>query len=104
MYLQSSAPLESRRYARELQVQREIAEEAETSRITHLHSFLEAELQRLAIQTEETKAGILARVDQLDRDLRLAMEQSGNTLAAYIGEIDDKVDRAIGAKIPDASE
>ncbi len=103
VYLQSSALLESRRYARELQIQREIADQAEASRINELHSFLEAELQKLANKTEETSAGILSRLDQLDRDIRLSLEQSENTLATYLGEIDDRVERAIGGKVPKIS-
>ena len=100
VYLQSSALLESRRYARELQTQREIADQAESSRVTALNAFLEAELQKLTQQTEEVKTSVLARLDQIDRDLRLAVEQSGNTLAAYLGEIDDRVERAVGGKVP----
>ncbi|MHB1226798.1 MAG: hypothetical protein ACYC0O_04635 [Desulfurivibrionaceae bacterium] len=36
---------------------------------------------------------MLARLDQLDRDLRSAVEQSGNTLAAYIGELEDRLEK-----------
>jgi hypothetical protein len=35
-------------------------------------------------------------LDRLDRELRAAVEQSGNTLAAYLGEIDDRLERAKG--------
>ena len=45
VYLQSSTLMESRRYGRELQAQREVAERAEASRFTHLQSFQEPELQ-----------------------------------------------------------
>ena len=103
VYLQSSTLLESRRYGRELQAQREIADQAEASRFTQLQSFMEAELRKLTSQTEEAKTGVLTRLDQLDRDLRSTMEQSANSLAAYLGEIDDRFERTISGKVPDTS-
>jgi len=100
VYLQSSALLESRRYARDFQAERDRAEQAEASRFNQLRAFLETEIQKLANQNETCRAAVLARLDELDRDLRSMVEQSGNTLAAYIGEIDDRVERAIGGKVP----
>ena len=93
VYLQTSVLLEARRYARELQASRELAGQAEASRFTELRGFLEAELKRQAGLDAESKAVVLARLDQLDRDLRSAVEQSGNTLAAYIGELEDRLER-----------
>jgi uncharacterized integral membrane protein len=104
VYLQSSTLMESRRYGRELQAQREIADQTEASRLTQLRSFLEAELQKLANQTEEAKVGMLSRVDQLEKDLRATVEQSANSLAAYLGEIDDRFERTIGGKVPNTSK
>ena len=104
VYLQSSTLMESRRYGRELQTQREIADQSEASRIAQLQSFLEAELRKLANQTEEAKTGVVTRLDQLDRDLRSTVEQSGNTLAAYLGEIEDRFERTIGGKVPSTSK
>jgi uncharacterized integral membrane protein len=101
VYLQSSALLESRRHTRELQVEREMAEQAEASRFIQLRSFLETELGKLANQTEECRAGVLARLDQLEGNLRSAVDQSGNTLAAYIGEIEDRLERTAGGTVPD---
>ncbi len=98
LYLQSSILMENRRNARELQAQRELAERAEASRISQLHSFLEGELRELGEKNEESKAGILAKLETLERDLRSVVEQSGNTLAAYIGEIEDKLERAYGGR------
>jgi uncharacterized integral membrane protein len=96
VYLQTSVILEGWRYARELRAQRELAEQAETSRFTELRGFLEAELPKLAGQAEELKAGMQTHLDQLDQSLRAAIEQAGNTLAAYIGEIEDRLERGMG--------
>lgn len=100
VYLQSSALMESRRYARELQAEQDRADEAETSRFNQLRDVLETELEKLANQNNELRVRMLARLDELDRNFRSALEQSENTLAAYIGEIDDRVERAIGGKAP----
>jgi uncharacterized integral membrane protein len=92
VYLQASAILEARRHARELRAQRELAEQAENSRFTELRGFLEAELPKLAGQATELKVSMQTRLDQLDQSLRVAIEQAGNTLAAYIGEIEDRLE------------
>jgi uncharacterized integral membrane protein len=94
VFLQSSSLLESRRQARELQNQREIAEQSEASRFSRLHSFLEVELQRLALQNDNGQAALLAKLDELESRLRSTVEQSANSLAAYMGEIDDKLEKA----------
>ena len=94
LYLQSSVLMENRRHTRDLQAQRELAEQAEVSRFSQLRFFLEDELRKLSDKNDASRAGIVARLDQLDRELRAAVEQSGNTLAAYIGEIEDRLERA----------
>lgn len=93
VYLQGSALFETRRQSRDLQANRELADRAEASRFTELRNFLEAELANQSNLNAESKASILARVDQLEHDLRTFMEQSGNTLAAYIGELGERLDK-----------
>ena len=91
--------MENRRNARELQAQRELADQAEASRFSQLRSFLERELGRLGEKTEESKVVVLAKLEALERELRSVVEQSGNTLAAYIGEIEDRLERAPGGRL-----
>ncbi|MEA2660075.1 MAG: hypothetical protein QOF64_2798, partial [Candidatus Binatota bacterium] len=67
VYLQSAALIESRRHARELQSQREIADNAEASRLKELRSFLEVELQQRDNLAAETKVLILARLNEIER-------------------------------------
>lgn len=93
VYLQGSALLETRRNSRELQANRELADQAEASRFTELRAFMAAELAKQANLNAELKDTALARADQLERDLRSAIEQSGNTLAAYIGELEDRLEK-----------
>jgi uncharacterized integral membrane protein len=93
LYLQTSVLLEARRHARELQASRGLADQAEASRFTELRAFLEAELAKLASQGEASRTSVVERVDQLERSLRAAVDQTGNTLAAYVGELDDRIKR-----------
>jgi uncharacterized integral membrane protein len=98
VYLQSSVLIESRRYARDLQAQRELADQAEASRFSQLRAFLDSELGSVAQKSEELKTGMLAKLEDLERELRSVVEQSGNTLAAYIGEIEDRLERTSGGR------
>jgi uncharacterized membrane protein len=98
VYLQSSVLLENRRQSRELQSQREVAENAEASRFYQLKTSLEEALREQSNQAAQFNNAILARLEKLDRDLRLTVEQSSNTLAAYIGEVEDRFERAADGK------
>jgi uncharacterized integral membrane protein len=98
IYLQTTVLLEGRRHARELQAQRDLADQSETSRYSQLRQFLDTELEKHRQQGEQGRAEILARVDELDRELRTAIEQSGNALAASIGEVEDLVQRKLSGE------
>lgn len=99
VYLQTSVLIEARRHARELQANRELAEQAEASRFTDLRTFLEAELQRLADRETSSATAVQARLDGLERDLRTSVEQSGNTLAAYIAELEDRLETRLPPRL-----
>ncbi len=92
-YLQASLLMDSRRNARELQAQRTLADQAEASRIAELRGYLEVELPKLAKAIAESQGAVETRLDRLDRDLRSVVEEAGNTLAAYIGEFEDRLER-----------
>jgi DNA anti-recombination protein RmuC len=94
VYLQSSVLFETRRHARELHAQRELAEHAEISRLHDLRSSLEAQLQCLGKRTEQAKTELSARLVQIEGDLRQSIEQCQNSLAASIAEIDDRVEHS----------
>ena len=69
-YTQGTVLVETRRHAKELAAQRELADKAEASRFTDLRAHLDKEVTRLtdsiASQTRET----LARVDRAEMGLR----------------------------------
>lgn len=93
LYLQTTVLLDTRQHTKELQSNRKLADQAEASRFTELRGFLEAELKRQLARDAESRAAVVARIDQLERDLRTAVEQSGNSLAASLGELEDRLDR-----------
>lgn len=92
-YLQASMLSETRRFEKEIQAQRKLAEQAETSRISDLHHFLEAEFLKMEQKATAAESALKTRIDQLDQDLRSFVEQTGNTLSAYIGELEDRLEK-----------
>jgi len=78
---QANVLFETRRYSKELAAQRTLADQAEASRFTELRSYLAEELTRLH-----------QRLDETERTLARDVEASGNTLAAYIGEFEDRME------------
>jgi hypothetical protein len=84
---------ELRRTGRELQNQRQLADQAEASRFTELRDFMSLELQRVTRSGDAARDTLLARLDRLESQQRLLIEQTGNTLSAYIGEIEDRLER-----------
>ncbi len=74
--LQANTLRDARRQTKELQAQRDLADSAEASRFTDL------------------RAQMTARLDALQHELRVGIEQSGNTVAAHLGELEDRLERA----------
>ena len=91
LYMQSKHVLEARTHTRELNTQRELADKAEASRFTELRAYLEE--QTLAEQRRESALGtVLAdRFAQQQQVLLARMEQTDNTLAAYMGQLEDRL-------------
>jgi uncharacterized integral membrane protein len=92
-WIETSALLEARRFARELQSQRQLAESAEASRYTELRTYLQGELTALRTLPETASREVIARVDRAEDQLRGEIERAGNTLAAYFGELEDRLSR-----------
>ncbi|WP_147376833.1 LapA family protein [Noviherbaspirillum saxi] len=90
-YLQTSVILESRRHARELQSHRELADQAEASRFTELRAFIEKEMSIAANRDMESRNVLFARIDRLNESLGKSIEDSNNTVAAYVGELEDRL-------------
>jgi K+-sensing histidine kinase KdpD len=91
--MQSVALLEARRHAKELQANRELADRAEASRFTELRNFIETGLANNNARGIDTQTAVLTRLDQMEGAVTASIEQTGNSLAAYIGEVDDRLQR-----------
>ena len=90
---QATVLVETRRAAKELTAQRTLADQAEASRFTALGERLDAEMKRVEGQAASRHDALVQRLDGVERTLRAHVEQTGNSLAACIGEVDDRVER-----------
>jgi uncharacterized integral membrane protein len=93
LFMQSANLLETRRYARELATQRELADRAEASRFTELRNFLDAQASA-ALNREAANATVMAeRLAQTQAAILHRLEQSDNTTSAYMGQLEDRLER-----------
>ena len=101
-YAKSAYLLENRRTSRELKAQRELADKAENSRFTELQQYLAAESHDIADREAQTSLRFDERLARLQDDLESRIEQSTNTRAASIGELEDRVEQAVGSPVVEA--
>lgn len=87
--LQTGVLMETRRQARELENSRTLAEKAESSRYNDLRLYLEGELQKQDARQQATVVALSASLDRIERELKTSIEENSNSLAAYLGELDD---------------
>ena len=92
-WIETSAMLDTRRYARELQAQRQLAETAEASRYTELKAYLQGEMASLRTFAEGMSKDAIERVDRAEEQLRAEIERAGNTLNANFAELEERLDR-----------
>ena len=93
VYLQSSSILEARRHSRELEASRELVNKSEKSRFTELKNCFETELSKQNELNSELKSEIVARADLIESNVQTIINQLENTLDAYIGELEDRLER-----------
>ncbi|KAF1048763.1 LapA family protein [Xylophilus sp.] len=89
--LQAQVLVDTRRWAKDLQSQRELADRAEASRLTELRLALESRLQDEATVALQGRDALTARIDLLESRLAARLEQSDNTTAAYVGQLEDRL-------------
>ena len=87
--LQGSVLLDTRRHTKEMQAQRELADKAEASRFTELRAFLEN-------QHQQTQSQLMARLDALESHLAARAQQSDNSTAAYVGQLEQQLRPRLG--------
>ena len=96
LILRTTMLMDARRYTHELQAQRKLAEQAEASRLSELRSQLEREFAQLRETTEKSHAELGTRFEGMEQTLKNVIEETGRSLSAYMGEVDDKIDRSLG--------
>jgi uncharacterized integral membrane protein len=92
IYVQGVALYDSRRHAKELQTHRELADNAEASRFTELHNFVDNEMRKLEQIQFDMRAQLLARVEQMEQRTRAALQETGSSLTAHLGELEDRIE------------
>jgi len=97
LYMQSTNLLEMRKHTRELNTQRELADKAEASRFTELQNFLAAQAAAEQQREAATAAALTEHFAKQQQALMARIEQSDNTTAAYMGQLEDKLERAAAA-------
>jgi uncharacterized integral membrane protein len=93
VYMQSSTILLRKRLNSELAVQRELADKAEASRFTELRTYLATELQSLKTQNTAIQMQTEVRLAQTESAVKAVVEETGITLSAYIGELEDRLEK-----------
>lgn len=87
--LQGSVLLDTRRHSKEMTAQRELADKAEASRFTELRAFLETQHQQVQSQ-------LIARLDTLEARLAARAQESDNSTAAYVGQLEQQLRPRLG--------
>jgi uncharacterized SAM-binding protein YcdF (DUF218 family) len=95
VFQQAGVILDARRFAKEGKAQRELADKAEASRFTELRTLLEGELRRIEAQGSASTRELGERMAQSERSLQDKLAEATRTTAAYLGEIEDKLDRVL---------
>ena len=84
LWLQGSVLMEARRHNKEMQSQRDLADKAEASRFTELRGVLEA-------LHAKDKEALMARLDVLEAHLVQRAQESDNSTAAYVGQLEQQL-------------
>lgn len=93
---QGRSVVQVRRHARDVQALRAQVDQAEASRLKELRDFVAERLRNLEAQHDTLAHDAQERVAQLERRLQERIDESTRTLSAYIGEVEDKLDRRLG--------
>ncbi len=91
VYMQSSTLMIRRKLNKEVEDQRKLANEAESSRFNELRIYLERELQRMTTQSDEIHQKVDTRLCEVSATLNGKLEETSASLSAHIGELDDRL-------------
>jgi uncharacterized integral membrane protein len=86
--------VEARRHNQELDAQRKLADAAEASRLNELRAQIEREFAAV----RDAVGAIDGRIDRHEQAMKQSVNEAANGLAALVGEMDDKIDRALARR------
>lgn len=87
--------LRNRRLSRDLQMERERADLAEASRLTALREDVAREMVALRAAVEAASHTMTARIDHADEAMTHAVHEAVYSISASLSMVEDKLDRAL---------
>jgi uncharacterized integral membrane protein len=93
VYYQTMHLMEVRRITREAADQRILADKAEASRFTELRQYLQGEQVAATARDDALSQRVHAKLDEVQAALTQVIEQTGNSLSASVGELEDRIER-----------
>ena len=96
--LQTASLLEARSHTKELNAQRDLANKAEVSRFTELRGVIDQIESDSRTRQNELKQWFEQRMATLQQEVGSKIDNSGNTLAAYMGELEDRFEGRSSAR------
>jgi uncharacterized integral membrane protein len=93
VFSQTTHLIEVRRISREAADQRQLADKAEASRFTELKDYLRTELGRIDERQQARVDTLVQQIGSTQAELTRLFEQTGNSLSASLGEMEDRLER-----------
>lgn len=93
MAMHTSVLLETRRLTKQLDSQRELADQAEKSRFIELRGYMQSELQQLQQRQNAHLSALTSKIESVQQEIVQRGELTENAVAAQIGELDDRLAR-----------
>ncbi|CAH1385270.1 hypothetical protein [Candidatus Nitrotoga sp. M5] len=97
LILRTTMLMDAHRYARELKAQQQLAEKAEASRLNELRGQINHEFAQLRESTEKSRTSFSTQIEGVEEALRSLIEETSRSQLAYIGEVEDKLDRSLAS-------
>lgn len=95
LYLHATELMRTRRQMKEMEVQKKLADQTEASRITDLHEFVANQFKEQHLLDAHAMAAMIARLEAHMEGARKLVEESGRSLSAHLGEIEDRLDKLL---------
>jgi biopolymer transport protein ExbB/TolQ len=94
-YLHSAELLRTRRLHKDMEVQKKLVEQSETSRYTELRGFMNEQFALQRQRDAETLAAVKTKSALTSQADRTWMEEVHNGLSAQLGQLEDRLDRLL---------